>query len=151
MTTTRQVLHIIDRMISPLGRRVDYDHPMVDARLPDGSRVNAVIPPSAVDGPCITIRKFLQNRMTMEDLIRIGTLTENMAEFLQACVVARLNIIISGPTSSGKTTFLNVLSRLYPGPAAHRHDRRCGRAQAPAAPRHPAGDQEPPISTARAR
>ncbi len=110
-----QVLRIIDRMISPLGRRVDYDHPMVDARLPDGSRVNAVIPPSAVDGPCITIRKFLQNRMSIADLLRIGTLTDNMAEFLQACVVARLNIIISGPTSSGKTTLLNVLSHYIPG------------------------------------
>lgn len=110
-----QVMHIIDRMISPLGRRVDAENPMVDARLPDGSRVNVVIPPSAVDGPCITIRKFLQNRMKMQDLIRTGTLTENMAEFLQACVVARLNIIISGPTSSGKTTFLNVLTGYIPG------------------------------------
>lgn len=111
----RQVLHIIDRMIHPLGRRVDPDHPMVDARLPDGSRVNVVIPPVAVDGPTISIRKFLQNRMTMTDLIQTGTLTEHMAEFLQACVVARLNIIISGPTSSGKTTFLNILSGYIPG------------------------------------
>jgi pilus assembly protein CpaF len=110
-----QVFHIIDRMIHPLGRRVDADHPMVDARLPDGSRVNVVIPPPSVNGPCITIRKFLQNRMTIADLIRIGTLTEHMAEFIQACVVARLNIIISGPTSSGKTTFLNILSSYIPG------------------------------------
>jgi pilus assembly protein CpaF len=110
-----QVLRIIDRMIHPLGRRVDRDHPMVDARLPDGSRVNAIIPPAAVDGPSITIRKFLQNRMTIEDLIRVGTLNEHMAEFLQACVVARLNIVISGPTSSGKTTFLNVLTGFIPG------------------------------------
>lgn len=110
-----QVMKIIDRMISPLGRRIDADHPMVDARLADGSRVNAVIPPSAVDGPCITIRKFLQNRMNMDDLIRIGTLTENMAEFLRACIVARLNILVSGPTSSGKTTFLNILSGYIPG------------------------------------
>jgi pilus assembly protein CpaF len=108
-----QVLRIIDRMIHPLGRRVDRDHPMVDARLPDGSRVNAIIP--AVDGPSITIRKFLQNRMTIDDLIRVGTLNEHMAEFLQACVVARLNIVISGPTSSGKTTFLNVLTGFIPG------------------------------------
>jgi pilus assembly protein CpaF len=110
-----QVLRIIDRMIHPLGRRVDRDHPMVDARLPDGSRVNAIIPPAAVDGPSITIRKFLQNRMTIDDLIRVGTLNEHMAEFLQACVVARLNIVISGPTSSGKTTFLNVLTGFIPG------------------------------------
>jgi pilus assembly protein CpaF len=110
-----QVLRVIDRMIHPLGRRVDRDHPMVDARLPDGSRVNAIIPPAAVDGPSITIRKFLQNRMTIEDLIRVGTLNEHMAEFLQACVVARLNIVISGPTSSGKTTFLNVLTGYIPG------------------------------------
>jgi len=110
-----QVLRIIDRMIHPLGRRVDRDHPMVDASLPDGSRVNAIIPPAAVDGPSITIRKFLQNRMTIDDLIRVGTLNEHMAEFLQACVVARLNIVISGPTSSGKTTFLNVLTGFIPG------------------------------------
>jgi len=110
-----QVLRIIDRMIHPLGRRVDRDHPMVDARLPDGSRVNAIIPPAVVDGPSITIRKFLQNRMTIDDLIRVGTLNEHMAEFLQACVVARLNIVISGPTSSGKTTFLNVLTGFIPG------------------------------------
>lgn len=109
------VLRVIDRIIYPLGRRVDSDHPMVDARLPDGSRVNIVIPPAAVNGPCITIRKFLQNRMTMPDLIRTGTLTENMAEFLQACIVARLNVIVSGPTSSGKTTFLNVLTGFIPG------------------------------------
>jgi pilus assembly protein CpaF len=102
-------------MINPLGRRVDADHPMVDARLPDGSRLNAIIPPAAVDGPHITIRKFLLNRMTITDLIATGTLTQNMAEFLEACVVARLNIIISGPTSSGKTTFLNILSGFIPG------------------------------------
>jgi pilus assembly protein CpaF len=109
------VLRVIDRIIYPLGRRVDSDHPMVDARLPDGSRVNIIIPPAAVNGPCITIRKFLQNRMTMPDLIRTGTLTEHMAEFLQACIVARLNVIVSGPTSSGKTTFLNVLTGYIPG------------------------------------
>ena len=111
----RQLLHVIDRMISPLGKRVDLDNPMADGWLPDGSRINVVIPPAAVDGPCLTIRKFLQNRMTMDDLIHTGTLTENMAEFLQACIVARLNIVISGPTSSGKTTFLNVLSGYIPG------------------------------------
>ena len=109
------VMRVIDRIVYPIGRRVDRDHPTVDARLPDGSRVNIVIPPSAIDGPCITIRKFLQTRMTMDDLVRIGSLNENMVEFLKACVVARLNIVISGPTSSGKTTFLNILSGLIPG------------------------------------
>ncbi len=109
------VLRIIDRIIHPLGRRVDADHPMVDARLPDGSRVNAIIPPAAVDGPSISIRKFLMNRMTVDELVATGSLTPHMAEFLEACVVARLNIIISGPTSSGKTTFLNILSGFIPG------------------------------------
>ncbi len=109
------VLQVINRMVYPLGRTVDADHPMVDARLPDGSRVNVIIPPASVDGPCITIRKFLHNHMTMQDLIRTGTLTEHMAEFLQACIVARLNMIVSGPTSSGKTTFLNVLTGYIPG------------------------------------
>ncbi len=111
----RQLLHVIDRMLNPLGKRVDMDNPMEDGWLPDGSRVNVVIPPAAVDGPCLTIRKFLETRMTMEDLLRTDTLTENMAEFLQACIVARLNIVSSGPTSSGKTTLLNVLSGYIPG------------------------------------
>ena len=111
----RHVLRIIDRMVQPLGRRVDSDNPMVDARLPDGARVNAIIPPASVDGPHITVRKFLQNRMTIGELIEAGTITQHMAEFLQACVVARLNILISGPTSSGKTTFLNILSGYIPG------------------------------------
>jgi pilus assembly protein CpaF len=108
------LLRVIERIIHPLGRRVDADSPAVDARLPDGSRVHAVIPPVAVDGPCLTIRKFLPNKMTIEDLIQLGSLTENMAEFLQACVAARLNIVISGGTSSGKTTMLNVLSSFIP-------------------------------------
>jgi pilus assembly protein CpaF len=111
----RHVLRIIDRMVQPLGRRVDSDNPMVDARLPDGARVNAIIPPASVDGPHITVRKFLQNRMSIGELIEAGTITQHMAEFLQACVVARLNILISGPTSSGKTTFLNILSGYIPG------------------------------------
>jgi len=111
----RHVLRIIDRMVQPLGRRVDSDNPMVDARLPDGARVNAIIPPASVDGPHITVRKFLQNRMTIGELIEASTITQHMAEFLQACVVARLNILISGPTSSGKTTFLNILSGYIPG------------------------------------
>ena len=108
------LLRVIDRIIHPLGRRVDADSPAVDARLPDGSRVHIIIPPVAVDGPCLTIRKFLPNKMTIEDLIQLESLTEHMAEFLQACVAARLNIIISGGTSSGKTTMLNVLSSFIP-------------------------------------
>lgn len=87
---------------------------MVDARLPDGSRVNAVIPPAAIDGPSITIRKFKKERLTIQQLVDFGSLTESMAEFLQACVVARLNIIISGGTGSGKTTLLNILSSFIP-------------------------------------
>lgn len=108
------VQRVINRMILPIGRRIDYDSPMVDARLPDGSRVNAVIPPVSVRGPLITIRKFIHTFMQMEDLIKLETLTPIMAEFLQACVSARLNILVSGPTSSGKTTFLNVLSNFIP-------------------------------------
>ncbi len=108
------VLQIIDRILHPLGRRVDYDSPAADARLPDGSRVHAVIPPVAVDGPCLTIRKFLPNKMTIDDLIALGSITPHMADFLRACVAARLNIVISGGTSSGKTTMLNVLSGFIP-------------------------------------
>ena len=104
------MMRIINRMINPLGRSVDIDHPMVDARLPDGSRVNVIIPPVAIEGPCITVRKFLLHTMTMGDLVQLGSLTDNMAEFLHACVSARLNILVSGPTSSGKTTMLNILS-----------------------------------------
>lgn len=109
------LLRIINRMIHPLGRRVDADNPAVDARLPDGSRVHALVPPVAVDGPYLTIRKFLQNKMTLDELVNLGSLTAHMAEFLQACVAARLNILISGGTSSGKTTLLNILSGMIPG------------------------------------
>jgi pilus assembly protein CpaF len=109
------VLRIIDRMLSHVGRRVDRDNPTADARLPDGSRVNVVIPPVSVDGPCITIRKFLRSMLTMEQFIELGSLTKHMAEFLEACVVARLNIIVTGNTSSGKTTLLNILSGFIPG------------------------------------
>jgi pilus assembly protein CpaF len=109
-----QIMRIIDRIILPLGRRVDADSPTVDARLPDGSRVNIVIPPVAIDGPTITIRKFGKNRMTMKELIEKGALTENMANFIQACVVSKLNIIISGGTGSGKTTLLNAISGFIP-------------------------------------
>lgn len=108
------VLKIIDRIILPLGRRVDADSPTVDARLPDGSRVNAVIMPVSIDGPAITIRKFRKDKLTMQQLIDFGSITAPMAEFLRACVIGRLNIIISGGTGSGKTTLLNVMSGLIP-------------------------------------
>jgi pilus assembly protein CpaF len=108
------VLQIIDRIILPLGRHVDADNPAVDARLPDGSRVNAVVRPVAIDGPSITIRKFSRERLKVEELIQFGSLTAGMAEFLRACVIARFNIVISGGTGSGKTTLLNVLSGYIP-------------------------------------
>ncbi len=109
-----QLLRIIDRIVSPLGRRVDSDNPTADARLPDGSRVNVVIPPVAVDGPHITIRKFLQTKITMDDLVSMNALTPYMAKFLEACVLTRLNILVTGNTSSGKTTVLNALSGFIP-------------------------------------
>ena len=108
------VLRIIDRIILPLGRRVDADTPTVDARLPDGSRVNAVIRPVSIDGPSITIRKFKKDKLSVQQLIDYGSLTPNMAEFIRACVLAHLNIVISGGTGSGKTTLLNVLSSFIP-------------------------------------
>jgi pilus assembly protein CpaF len=108
------VLRVIERIITPLGRRIDADSPTVDARLPDGSRVNAVIPPVAIDGPSITIRKFRKEKLTVKQLIEYGSLTSQMAEILRACVLARLNIVISGGTGSGKTTLLNVLSSNIP-------------------------------------
>lgn len=108
------VARIIDRIILPLGRRVDADSPTVDARLPDGSRVNAVIRPVSIDGPCITIRKFKKDKLSVQQLIDYGSLTPNMGEFVRACVLAHLNIVISGGTGSGKTTLLNVLSSFIP-------------------------------------
>lgn len=108
------IVRVIERIVLPLGRRIDADHPTVDARLPDGSRVNAVIPPVAIDGPSITIRKFNNDKLSVEELIEIGSLTPGMAQLLKACVVARLNIVISGGTGSGKTTLLNVLSGYIP-------------------------------------
>src|SRR5512146_1244675 len=104
------VLRIIDRIVAPLGRRIDESSPYVDARLPDGSRVNAVIPPVSLVGPVLTIRKFAKRALTGEDLIRYGTLSPEVLEFLKACVVSRLNVVVSGGTGSGKTTLLNVLS-----------------------------------------
>jgi len=110
----RQVMNLIDKIVAPLGRRIDESSPMVDARLPDGSRVNAIIPPLALKGPCVTIRKFAQDPYQSDDLIKFGTLNDPMAAFLEACVKARLNIIVSGGTGSGKTTTLNVLSTFIP-------------------------------------
>jgi pilus assembly protein CpaF len=104
------LVSIIDRIVSAVGRRVDESTPMVDARLPDGSRVNAIIPPLAVDGPCLSIRKFAQQPLTAEDLLAGNALTAPMLELLQGCVRAHLNILISGGTGAGKTTLLNVLS-----------------------------------------
>jgi pilus assembly protein CpaF len=101
---------IIDRIVSAVGRRVDESSPMVDARLPDGSRVNAIIPPLALDGPCVSIRRFGRDPLTVDDILRNNTMTQPMLELLQACVKARLNILVSGGTGSGKTTFLNILS-----------------------------------------
>jgi pilus assembly protein CpaF len=109
------LMRIIDRMLHHVGRQVNFDSPTADARLPDGSRVNIVIPPVAVDGPCITIRKFLRSKYTVEQFIELGSMTSHMAEFLRACVVARLNILITGNTSSGKTTLLNILTGYIPG------------------------------------
>ena len=108
------VMRIIDRIIAPIGRRIDESSPMVDARLTDGSRVNAIIPPLSLIGPVITIRKFSASPFTVDDLIRFGTATPEMFDFLRACVEARLNIFVSGGTGSGKTTTLNVLSSFIP-------------------------------------
>jgi pilus assembly protein CpaF len=108
------VMKIIQRIISPIGRRIDESSPMVDARLADGSRVNAIIPPLSLVGPVLTIRKFSATPFTVEDLVRFGTATPEMFEFLEACVKARLNIFVSGGTGSGKTTMLNILSSFIP-------------------------------------
>ena len=108
------VMRVIDRMVSPLGRRIDESSPMVDARLPDGSRINAIIPPVSLVGPCLTIRKFSKDPLTSDDLVRFGTLSQEMVTFIKACVEARLNIVVSGGTGSGKTTTLNVLSSFIP-------------------------------------
>jgi len=108
------VMHVIERIVAPIGRRIDESSPMVDARLKDGSRVNAIIPPLSLSGPVITIRKFSKDPLKMSDLIRFGTLTSGISRLLEAAVKARLNIIVSGGTGSGKTTTLNVLSGFIP-------------------------------------
>jgi pilus assembly protein CpaF len=108
------VMRIIDRIVAPMGRRIDESSPYVDARLPDGSRVNAIIPPISLVGPVVTIRKFFKNPITIEQVVQFGTLGPESLQFLKACVEARLNIIISGGTGSGKTTLLNILSQFIP-------------------------------------
>jgi pilus assembly protein CpaF len=113
-TDNAHLLKIIEKIAAGVGRRIDESCPMVDARLPDGSRVNAIIPPLALDGPALSIRKFARIPITVDDLIGFGTITSEMAEALQGMVKARLNILISGGTGSGKTTFLNVLSSFIP-------------------------------------
>jgi pilus assembly protein CpaF len=108
------IRHVIDKIVTPLGRRVDESSPMVDARLPDGSRVNAIIHPLSLNGPVLTIRKFSVDPYTVEDLIGFGTMTQGMAAFLAACVKVKLNILVSGGSGAGKTTLLNVLSSFIP-------------------------------------
>ncbi len=113
-TGDRAVMGVIERIVAPLGRRIDESSPMVDARLKDGSRVNAIIPPLALKGPCVTIRKFARRKLGVADLVAFGALSPAMADFLEVCVVARKNVIVSGGTGSGKTTLLNVLSNFIP-------------------------------------
>lgn len=111
---TAQLLSVIERIVSSVGRRIDEKQPYVDARLVDGSRVHAIIPPLAIQGPMLTIRKFSKNRLSHKDLVKYGSMTDEMADFLRACIEARLNVVISGGTGSGKTTLLNVLSSFIP-------------------------------------
>ena len=113
-TGERAVLGVIERIVAPLGRRIDESSPMVDARLKDGSRVNAIIAPLALKGATLTIRKFARRKLTADDLVRAGSVSAAMAEFLRICVVARKNIVVSGGTGSGKTTLLNILSNFIP-------------------------------------
>lgn len=108
------LMRIIDRIVAPLGRRIDEGSPLVDARLPDGSRVNAVIPPIAINGPTLTIRLFAKIPLTIDNLVEFGSLTREAVDFLQACIVSKLNLVVSGGTGSGKTTLLNVLSNFIP-------------------------------------
>lgn len=112
--SNEHVRFAINHIINPMGRYVNRKHPLIDSRLPDGSRVNAVIPPVSPNGPCITIRRFLKDKLTVEELIALGSLTPQVAEFIGICVQASLNIVVAGNTSSGKTTFLNILTNHIP-------------------------------------
>jgi pilus assembly protein CpaF len=113
-SSDRAVLGVIERIVAPIGRRIDESSPLVDARLRDGSRVNAIIPPLALKGPCLTIRKFSREKYKMDDLLRFGSIGPGMAEFVQMCVTARKNVVVSGGTGSGKTTTLNIISNFIP-------------------------------------
>ncbi len=124
------LMRVIERIVAPLGRRIDEGVPMVDGRLPDGSRVNAIIPPLSLIGPILTIRRFAGQRYSMARLVTIDALTASMAEFLKVCVQYRKNIIVSGGTGTGKTTFLNALSEYISEHRAHCHYRRCSGAAA---------------------
>ncbi len=130
-------MRVIERIVSSVGRRIDESSPMVDARLQDGSRVNAIIPPLALDGPVLSIRRFGAEPLRMAALIEKNALTKDMADMFEMCVHARLNILISGGTGAGKTTLLNALSAYIPEEPAHRHHRGLGRAAVAAAARRP--------------
>jgi len=113
-SSNEAVRHVIERIVAPLGRRIDESSPLVDARLKDGSRVNAIIPPLALKGPALTIRKFKRERLRVKDLLAYATVTTHMVEFMETCVKVRKNIVISGGTGSGKTTLLNIISSFIP-------------------------------------
>ena len=149
--TTSSTAQVIDKIVSAVGRRVDEASPMVDARLPDGSRVNAIIPPLALHGSVLTIRKFSKDPYTAKDLINFGTWTLDLVTVMEACVRGKLNILVSGGTGTGKTTNLNVLSVVHPRRRAHHHHRGLGRAPAPAAARDQPRDPAAPTPRARAR
>ena len=138
----RHLLQIIDRIVSRVGRRVDESSPMVDARLPDGSRVNAIIPPLALDGPSLSIRRFGTGPLAANQLVKLKSISPEMMEVLSAAVKARISILISGGTGAGKTTFLNILSQYIPQQRAPGHHRGRGRTAAGAgehrAPGNPA-------------
>ena len=134
------LLNIIDRIVSAVGRRIDESSPMVDARLKDGSRVNAIMPPLALDGPVLSIRRFAVELLTIDDLIRLGSMTPEFAQVMGAIVKGRLNVLVSGGTGAGKTTLLESAVRVHSGERAHRHDRRLGRAAVAAASRRATGN-----------
>ena len=130
---------IVERIVSSVGRRIDEASPMVDARLADGSRVNVIVPPLSLDGSILTIRKFAKDPFKVDDLIAMGTLTEQVASALAATVEGGMNILVSGGTGTGKTTLLNVLSGFVPAERARRHHRGCRRAPAAPGPCDPSG------------